>query len=457
MSRTCPFAEWRPAVRSITSLAVALLAVSPLFAGPVREVLFVSQSQSGKQSPPPGKTQKLANPLNELLDEAQHDIDTNNFESAIAPLQKFIAQEPNVAYGHFQLAYTFTALKRSDEARQEYERAIALDSKMAEAYLNLGVLLLDKQPADAIAPLRKAVDLLASQSRPRFLLGIAYERSGKLSDARESFEAASRLDPHDAEILAHLADMNSQTNQPQKAEEQFRAMLVVGPTSGPALLGLARALDAQHKPEALDAYRAYLKVHPGAPGAQRRVIRLLIEQEKYDDAIAEMDREEPGIRNSVDSLRSRADVYIAAKKYDGAIAALRQALQLAANDAQLHGGLGELLLQRRDFPGAEKELRASLAIDGKNLRYWKDLSSTYYLAGNYPATLSTLDLIAKAEQPAAGTWFIRALCYDKLRQLQPALDAYQKFLALDDGKNADQIWQAQQRSKVLKRELEQKR
>jgi len=98
-----------------------------------------------------------------------------------------------------------------------------------------------------------------------------------------------------------------------------------------------------------------------------------------------------------------------------------------------------------------------LQMDPKNIVYWKDLSSTYYLSGDCPATLSTLDVIAKVETPAAGAWFIRALCYDKLHQLRPALDAYEKFLALQQGKSSDQVWQAQQRSKVLKHMLEQKR
>jgi hypothetical protein len=61
------------------------------------------------------------------------------------------------------------------------------------------------------------------------------------------------------------------------------------------------------------------------------------------------------------------------------------------------------------------------------------------------------------EKPGAGAWFIRALCYDKLNQPQPALDAYQMFLSLDQGQNADQIWQAQERSKVLRKVLEHKK
>ncbi len=111
------------------------------------------------------KSQKVANPLNDLLEEAQRDIDKNNFAGAIAPLQKVIAEQPELAYAHFQLAYVYTALKRTDEARAEYTRTIAIDPKMSEAYLNLGMVLLDKQEdAAAVAPLRKAVN---RKTRPR--------------------------------------------------------------------------------------------------------------------------------------------------------------------------------------------------------------------------------------------------------------------------------------------------
>ena len=61
------------------------------------------------------------------------------------------------------------------------------------------------------------------------------------------------------------------------------------------------------------------------------------------------------------------------------------------------------------------------------------------------------------EQPGAGVWFIRAICYDKLNQPKLALEAYQKFLELDQDKNPDQVWQAKERSKVLQRMLERKR
>src|SRR5882762_6687681 len=176
-------------------------------------------AQSPTKQPTQPRPQKVANPLNDLLDEAQRNIDSNNFESAIAPLQKFIAEKPEVAFAHFQLGYTYTALKRSDEARTEYERAIALDPKMPEAYLNLGILLLDKQEyAAAVAPLSKAVELLPAQSRPRSLLAIAQDRSGDKEGAGQSFESVLHLDPNDFAANQYLGDLDLRSGKPGEAE-----------------------------------------------------------------------------------------------------------------------------------------------------------------------------------------------------------------------------------------------
>jgi len=415
-------------------------------------------AQSPTKQPTQPRPQKVANPLNDLLDEAQRNIDSNNFESAIAPLQKFIAEKPNVAFAHFQLGYAYTALKRSDEARAEYERAIALDAKMPEAHLNLGILLLNSQQyAAAVTPLTKAVELLPAQSRPRSLLAVAQDRSGDQEAAARSFEGVLHLDPNDLTANRYLGDLDLRRGRPAEAEARFRHALEIRPDAPEILQGLAQSLEAQNKPEAADVYRKYLAVTPEDSGARARLIHLLLNVQEYDAALAELDRADAGKPPTPDSLRMRADIQIAQKKWADAAITLQQAVALAPRDAQLVGGLGRVYLQKRDFPAAEKELKAALQLDGKNLVYLKDLGSTYYLSGNCPATLATLDIIAKAEPPTSGAWFIRGLCYDKLRQFKPALAAYDKFLALEQGKMSDQVWQAQQRSKVLRHMLEEKR
>ena len=414
-----------------------------------------AQNPSSKSSQ--GKAQKVRNPLNDLLDEAQAALDKNDFEAAIAPLRKFLAEKPDVAFAHFQLAYAYTGLNRVDEARAEYEGCVALDPKMAEAQLNLGILLLEKDAAAAVAPLRKAVELLPSQSRPRFLLGVALERSGDLAGAAESFESASHLNAGDMEALTHLGGVYLQLKKPAEAEKKFRTVLDSQPKSPLALRGLALSLDAEGKPQAVEAYRNYLAVNPQDAAMRTRFVQLLVANKQFDEAVAETEKSGGGQAPTIDALRLRADILIGQNKFDEAIATLKQAVALAPQDAQLHGGLGRLYLQKREFADAERELKIAVQLDKGNVVYWKDLTATFYQGGKYAAALAGYDVVDKLEKPGAGVWFIRALCYDKLNQVQPALDAYRKFLDLDGNQHPDQVWQANQRIHVLEKRAEKKK
>jgi len=114
-------------------------------------------------------------------------------------------------------------------------------------------------------------------------------------------------------------------------------------------------------------------------------------------------------------------------------------------------------LEKRQFAPAERELRQALQIDPGGIDALRDLGAVYYLGGNHAAALEALDRLAQREPPNAGSWFIRATCYDKLERKQEALAAYQKFLALDQGRNDTQEFQARQRIRVLTRELQQKK
>lgn len=437
-----------PLVLSV-SLYSAILSATP--------ATNFQQTQNPSGKPPQARAQKLQNPLNDLLDEAQAALDKNNFEAAIPPLQKFIAEKPDVAFAHFQLAYAFTGLNRVDEARAEYERCVALDPKMAEAQLNLGILLLEKDAAAAAPPLRKAVELLPSQSRPRFLLGIALERSGDFTGAAESYEAAAHLNPSDTETQGHLGGVYLQLKRPADAEKKFRALLESQPKSPLALRGLALSLDAESKPEALEAYRNYLAADPKDSVVHARFVQLLVANKQFDQALAETEKQGNGQPPSLEELRLRADIFVGQNKLDDAIGALKQASALAPQDAQLHGGVGRLYLQKREFAGAERELKIAIQLDKGNVVYWKDLTATFYQGGNYAAALAGYDVVDKLEKPGAGVWFIRALCYDKLNQVQPALDAYRKFLDLDQNQHPDQVWQANQRIHVLEKRAEKKR
>src|SRR5579863_8328420 len=133
-----------------------------------------SQRKTPAKSPATSSSQQAKDdPLAPLLQQANDAIDKMDFAAALDPLQKYIAQRPDEPYPHFQLGYAYVGLKRPADAKVEFSRAIALDPKMAAAYLNLGLVLMDSDPAAAAEAFRRAAELQPTESRPRFLAGFS--------------------------------------------------------------------------------------------------------------------------------------------------------------------------------------------------------------------------------------------------------------------------------------------
>lgn len=379
-------------------------------------------------------------------------------------LQKIAEAKPNDALPHFELGFAYSGLKKNPEAIAEYRRAIALDPNLAPAQLNLGIALLDSDPAAAVESLANAAKLLPGQGRPIYLMGEALERGGKRSEAIEQYRAALALAPKDDATLFALARALLADKQSAAAESTFRELLAVKPDSAPGQLGLAETLLTERKTaEAVDVFRDYLLKSPDDRHARFERAAALQDLNRSDESLAEidhLDQLDPGASPTAESLTLRGSIYMQQKKWSEAAAAFEKALAASSDargdaqaDAQLHLWMGHTKMELHDYAAAEKELRRALELAPANSDALRELVSVYYLSAEYEATVSTLDLLAQHETPGALDWFFRALSCDKLGRKPEAAAAYQKFLEMDRGQRPDQEFQAQARLKLLLREL----
>jgi tetratricopeptide (TPR) repeat protein len=442
---------------TLTAVAVIVTFTSTRAASIHRQTPRAAASSQSSQSQP-RQSASADDPLAPLLSQAQDALDRKDFAAAIPLLEKIAAARPADALPHFELGYAYSALKSSlaenPAAIAEYRRAISLDPKLAPAHLNLGIALLDSDPAAAAESFRRAIELLPGQPRPVYLLAEALERGGKRSEAIEQYRAAAALAPNDDAILFALARALLADKQTTSAESEFRRLLALKPDSAPAQLGLAESLLAQHKTAgAIDLLGVYLQKVPGDAHARFERAVALQDLNRLDDALRELDRLDQAASPTVDALKLRGSIYLQQKNWTDADAAIQKALAVSPSDAQLHLWAGQAKMELHDYSAAEKELRRSLELAPANSDALHQLVAVYYLSGQYAATLSSLDLLAQRETPAPLDWFFRALSCDKLARKPEAAAAYQKFIELDRGERPDQEFQAQARLRLLLREL----
>ncbi len=325
---------------------------------------------------------------------------------------------------------------------------------MAAAYQNLGLVLMDSDPAAAAEAFRHAAELQPAESRPRFLAGLSLEHAAKFPEAIEQYRAALALSPKDYEAHFALGRVLLRSDDASGAEGQFRAAIAVRADAPPAKLGLGSALLAQKKyAAAADALAEYLKLTPGDRGAHFDRASALLYLSQFDDALAELDRADSGGTPSADTIKMRGEIYMQQKKWKEAGDALKQALAASPQDAELAAWMGRVDIELHDYASAVgilAQVHARNPLDPDALR---DLADAFYLNGNYSSAIEAMDGLAKLETPKPGSWFVRAICYDKLSRKAEAIEAYQKFLDLDGGQHDTQDFQARHRIPVLQREL----
>jgi superkiller protein 3 len=402
-----------------------------------------------------------AQALNQLLDAAQQAIDRQDYPSAAQNYQDYLAKKPDDATVHYDLGYAYTALHKPAEAKSEYEKAIALNPKLAPAYQNLGITLLATDAAGAAAALQKAAELLPADARTKWLLGTAFENNGKLAPAIDQFEAAEQLDAKNAEIRISLGQALLRAGRSKEAFAAFQDALALQPTGhalAEAHLGLGRAaITEKQLDKGASELAAYLQMDPGDADVRIDRASILVDLGKDDDALAELDRASTNGQEQLRALKLRSQIYWEKKRYDDALPVLRKAVALAPRDPDLLARLGRVYLQKKDYADAVRFLAAAYNMNPSANDLLADAIEAEYLNKNYREALSALDALAKREELPLGSWFMRAACYDNLGDAANALDAYQKFLQLNRDENSDMYFIATARSRVLTRELQNKK
>jgi Tfp pilus assembly protein PilF len=378
-------------------------------------------------------------------------LDEGRYEAAAQALAKAVEADPKDYTAHFNLALAYSMLGKDSEGVAEYRKALELHPRLYEAELNAGILLLrQKNPADALPLLADAVEQKPGEFRPRFYLAEAQLQSGAPEEAEGSYRRAVELDAKSAAAELGLAHALARQEKLADAAPHFRKAAELDPKDREYLLELAGLYEKSGQTEeAVAIYREF----PNNAAAQQHAGQLLMQAKQFGAAIPQLEtayQKSPTQANRV----ALAKAYLSAKQFDKALPLLDQAVAGAADDYDLRMLYALALRDRKQYQPAAAQMLAAAKLKPQDAQTWGELGGMLYLSGAYPQALAAFERAHDLGQDTPGNWFFRAIILDKLKQLKPALAAYQKFLSISQGKNPDQEFQARQRARIIQRELE---
>ncbi len=373
-----------------------------------------------------------------------------DYQQAEQIFSTIVAADPKNYSAIFNLAFAETALKKDDQAADHYKQALALKPGLYQAELNLGMLYLrDNHASDAIPLLRDASQQKANEARPKRYLGDSLLATGDFSGAADAYRAALAIDPKLAGAELGLAQSLARAGRLDDALPHYKQAASLDPNLKSFLLEASVAFEKANRPE--DAI-ALLKQFPEDPGAREELGRIYLAANRPADAIEQF---QAGIAISPTAANkvALATAYLKNNQPDLAKPILEQALAAAPNDYDLRMVVGRIHRDKHDYAAAAQQFVAATQIKPDSVEAWNEAAAALVLAEQYPQALAALDKIHSLHADSAGDIYFRAIVLDKLHQVKPALESYQRFLQLSEGKFPDQEFIARQRSKILEKEV----
>lgn len=378
-------------------------------------------------------------------------LEEGRYDAAAQAFAKAVEADPGDYGSHFNLALAYGFLHKDAEGIAEYRKTLELKPGLYEAQLNLGILYMrQKNPGDAAPLFEEAAAQKPDRFQPRFSLAEAELQSGAPDKAEENYRQALALDPKSAAAEAGLAHSLARQEKLADAAPHFRAAAQLDPRYRNALLELGGLYESHQQPaEAIAIYREF----PDNPEAQQRLGRLMLENKQYADALPQLEAAYQRDR-SQNNRTALASAYVFTGKLDQALPLLAEAVEAAPSDYELRMTYARALRDHKQFPEAAEQFYQAAKLKPAEPKTWTQLGGMLYMMNDYPRALAAFDKARELGEDTAGIWFFRAILLDRLRQLKPAVEAYQKFLSLSQGKNPDQEFQARQRARILQREIE---
>jgi tetratricopeptide (TPR) repeat protein len=300
-------------------------------------------------------------------------------------------------------------IRRSASARARHKEDVlnGLDELVQSIRSDLG------EARRSISRQGKPLDRVTTSSLEAlrlFSLGRDAHRAAQIDEARALYEQALGLDPAFTAARASLGmltfELGDRERGKQLLEEAVKGVDGLTDREKYTLLAFHAAAIENDPQKAIDNYKALLAIYPDAGAAYNNMGRAYMQMGRYDEAVAALKeslRREPDMMLTYNSLN---EIYLRLGDLDAALTLCQQQLRHNDQAEWAYLNLGWVVLGKGDLMQAREAFQKALAINPRQTAALYRVGITYRLERRYQEARETF-LKIPAIDPAE-----RAAFYD---------------------------------------------
>lgn len=348
--------------------------------------------------------------------EASAHLDAGRYAEAVAVLKPFVEKNPGSVAGHFNLAFSQLLAGEDEAAIAGFRKVLDLQPGLFEAQVNLGQALVKTgRFAEAEAPLAAAAEVKPDDARVRYLLARALIGQDRLRDALPLLERAAALEPANRDRQLELAETYQRAGMKKEARAAWERVAEI-------------------------------------PAARERLALLLLDEGDNEAAIGHLEllmKEQPTSAVAY----ALAAAYLRDQRPEKSIPLAQAIVRQEPANLEARLFLGRLLRDQKQYGPAAQQFQSAVKLQPQSLEAWSEFTAALVLLQQHEAALQALERVRAIGGENAAYHYLRATMLDARKEHKPALESYQRFLALSEGKHPDEEFKARQRVRMLERML----
>jgi tetratricopeptide (TPR) repeat protein len=215
-----------------------------------------------------------------LLGKGRAQYLSGDLSGAETTLKQVASQDTANYEAHYYLGRIYDDSKKYSQAVQEYRSSSQLNPKHGDSFLRLGIaLLFAKQDADAVTSLEEATRIMPDSVPAHSYLAVAYENTDQLQKALDEYKALAKLDPDNVEHQKDVAYLERELGDTNGAIDALTIAIKLDPADADLYLSRGDMYrikaynsknNAQYSDElawlkkAADDYEQFLSINPSS-------------------------------------------------------------------------------------------------------------------------------------------------------------------------------------------------
>ncbi len=294
-------------------------------------------------------------------------VRTQKSAEGIAALEKSVALKPANTEAYLYMANAYEETREFQKAGDAYEKYLSGNPPNAwTAYQRMGMSRMNANQFDAAAAaLAEAAKAQPQDQNILYNLAQAYQKSGKLDKAEETYKSLAVVVPKDAATwYSYILDMYSKVNQWPKAIEAAQKISELKPNDDQSLYNLGLIYQQLQKyPEAIEQYKKAVAIKPTSDLAWFQIGFCYYNLKNYKETISAMQKNVELVPDHVFGWMYIGMCYMQQKAFDKALDPMKRAVDLQGDNPNALFNLGVIYLNLKDRYSAQEMVKRLQGVD----------------------------------------------------------------------------------------------